>query len=433
MIRLFFISLTFFLSSLSFASAPIASLQNHYDHVIIFGDSLSDIGNMPMSPALIEPSTHIIALNLYVPFSNPMALDGTYQVPLTDRFLDYPQPSPTLSPYMNVNGQVFARNYKSLNWAQFFVHQAQQDGLVTDQQTLVPWIWWKQYSNQVRSIDFAFAGATSQDNCRDFEYQHPNSDCNSDTVFNAQIPYRMAGISQNKTSDNPITQVQVPGVDRQVALFLEAVKQHPDLSTPNTLYIIFVGGNDLNLALYNLSQHHYLDAFGALLHGTSNNVSHAITLLQNQAGAKHIVVMNLFDMRLTPYLHTNLPMLDHLTPKQESHLLTLAHLSVSLYNHQLKRLVMHLNALAQESADPSTVIYFDTYSALLRMSQSAEFNQPSTLYQMCLKTVGTTPDYYTAQNTCGHDKENYLFWNGAHPSIYVGEYVGYQLEQQLKA
>jgi phospholipase/lecithinase/hemolysin len=420
------------LATFSLAQANTAHRQTHYDHVIIFGDSLSDIGNMPMSPSLIEPNTGVIALNLFVPISNPVVPDGNlYQVPLTHHYVSYPQPSPTLSPFLNVDGNIFPRNYKSLNWAQFFVHLAQQDGLITDQQNLVPWVWWKQYSNAVRSINFAFAGATSEDLCRDFQYQHPTSDCTSDTIFNAQIPYRLAGFSQEKSKAHSITLVQVPGVEKQVSLFLDAVKQHPALASPNTLYIIFVGGNDLNLALYNLSKHHYGKAFGALLHGTQNNVRQAIIRLHDQAGARNIVIMNLFDMRLTPYLHTNLPRIDHLSPKQANHLLTLAHLAVALYNHQLHRIVSNFNN-QQNEGEPLHLTYFDTYQALDQMASSPPFNAPQTLYHMCLQTSYEKADDYTAQNTCISHGAYYLFWNGTHPSIYVGEYVGYALDNQLK-
>ena len=418
-----------------FACANSVNQKIQYDHVIIFGDSLSDIGNMPMSPSLFEPSTHQIALNLYVPFSNPMIPDTRYyQVPLTNQYLTYPDPSPSISPFLNVDGKIFPRNYKSLNWAQFFVHQAQQEGLVSDQQTLVPWVWWKEYSNETRSIDFAFAGATSQDNCRDFEYQNLDNNCNSDTVFKAQIPYRLAGLLQNQTKSDHISLVEVPGVDKQVSLFLDAAKLHPALATPNTLYIIFVGGNDLNLALYNLSKHRYADAFKALLHGTKAHVLGAITHLENQAGARHIVVMNLFDMRETPYLHTNLPIINHWTAGRENHLLSLAHIAVLIYNHQLKSIVTHMNSLNHDQSNhPIDVIYFDTYKALEQMTQSLEYNQTSTRYQMCLQTVSAHPSYYVAQNTCENKNTRYLFWNGAHPSIYVGEYMGYQLMQQLQS
>jgi phospholipase/lecithinase/hemolysin len=430
MARLLTALLISLLASTSFAQAPS---QAPYDHVIIFGDSLSDIGDMPMSPGLIEPSTHQIALNLYVPISNPMVPDGRfYRVPLTNQYLTYPQPSPTPSPLMNVNGTIYPRVYKSLNWAQFFVHDVQQAGLVQDQQTLVPWAWWRQYSNKVRSIDFAFAGATSEDKCRDFEYQHPNLTCNAKSVFHAQIPYRMAGFLQNNSASNPITLVQVPGVEKQVSMFLAAAKKHPQLATPNTLYIIFVGGNDLNLDLFNLSKHHYLAAFGALLHGTKANVSKSIDRLKKQVGAKHIIVMNLFDMRETPYLHTNIINILHLTPHQEKHLLQLTHVAVSLYDSQLKHMVERMNLFKHMLGEPTIVSYFDTASALKEMTASSVFNQTRTRFHMCIKQFDVPPGYYTKQKKCINGGAKYLFWNGAHPSIYVGEYLGYRLMQQLE-
>jgi phospholipase/lecithinase/hemolysin len=432
MARLLILCLISLLVPLALASTP--TQVTPYDHVIIFGDSLSDIGDMPMSPSLIEPSTHSVALNLYVPISNPMVPDGhRYRVPLTHQYLSYPKASPTPSPLLNVNGKIFPRDYKSLNWTQFFVHEAQVEGLVSNQANLVPWIWWKRYSNKVRSINFAFAGATSQNNCRDFEYRYPKSECNSESVYKAQLPYRTQGFSQSNQHTSSVNLVQVPGVDKQVALFLEAAKQHPQLATKKTLYVIFVGGNDLNLALLNLSKHKYLTAFGALLHGTSHNVSNAISTLQHQANAQHIVVMNLFDMRETPYLHTNIVKLQHLSPKQENHLLTLTHVAVSMYNRQLKRLVGRINFFEHKMLGmPIQVTYFDTYKTLENMTLSPTFNQDRTRFLMCIKNSGMPDAYYSEQNRCTNQGAKYLFWNGAHPSIYVGEYIGYKLTQQLK-
>jgi|GEM_PF-6826005 len=432
MARLIVLLLASMLASFALADTPTHLAP--YDHVIIFGDSLSDIGNMPMSPTLIEPSTGAVALNLYVPISNPIVPNGRYyRVPLTKHYLTYPKPSPTLSPLLSVHGKIFPRNYKSLNWAQFFVHEAQTEGLVANQENLVPWVWWKRYSNNVRSIDFAFAGATSQNDCRDFEYQHPDNNCNSESVYKAQIPYRTQGFTQSNTHSSSVNLVQVPGVNKQVAMFLEAAKQHPQLTTPNTLYVIFVGGNDLNLALLNLSKHHYIAAFAALLHGTSHNVATAISTLQHKANAKHIVVMNLFDMRETPYLHTNIVKLQHLTPKQEKHLLSLTHIAVSMYNHQLKHMVERINFFEHSMLNmPIKVTYFDTEKALAAMTKSPIFNQTRTRYQMCIHNTGIPDAYYSEQNLCINDGAKYLFWNGAHPSVYVGAYIGYELTQQLK-
>ena len=405
-----------------------------FDHVIFFGDSLSDIGDMPMSPTLIEPATRQIALNLYVPISNPIIPDGPdYTVPMTHMKLPYPIASPSQMPMLDVHGQIFARLYHSLNWTQFFLTQAQHQGLVSDQQPLVSWVWWRWYSHRVRSIDFAFAGATSQNNCRDFEYQHPNPFCTANSVFNAQHPYRMAGFTQIKSKNNTVNGVQIPGLNKQVSFFIQAAKTHPGLATKNTLYIIFIGGNDLNLGLLDLTQHHYLATLSALMHGMQHNVSTAITTLTKQEGAQHIVVMNLFDMRLTPYLHTNIEKLQHMTPKQKKQLLALTHASVSLYNHELMAMVRRYNLTHQHLlGEPAHVTYFDTTSAMSDLANSPAFNNPATQYQMCLQP-NMPASYYANQNTCQVGPAKYLFWNGAHPSVYAGEYIGYALFQTLKA
>ena len=61
-----------------------------YSNVVVFGDSLSDIGNMPESYDVYDSDMkNALALNLYVPISNPViSQDGTsetYKVPGTDK------------------------------------------------------------------------------------------------------------------------------------------------------------------------------------------------------------------------------------------------------------------------------------------------------------------------------------------------------------
>ena len=357
-----------------------------------------------------------------------------YQVPLTNQWLTYPTPSPVVSPPLSVHGELFARHYQSLNWAQFFVHDAQTMGDLSNQQPIVPWVWWHNHPSFIGSIDFAFAGATSQHNCRDFEYQHKNKSCSTRSIYRAQQPYRKAGFAHHRNLINPITLVQVPGVRKQVDMFINAVKQHPLLATDKTLYIIFVGGNDLNLDLLNLSKKHYIAAFAPLLHGSEHNVYLAIRNLEKHAHARHILIMSLFDMRETPYLHTNIVKLDHLKPKQEKNLLKLTNIAVTLYNHELRHMVNRINFFQHKILrHPIDITYFDTYQTLHAMTKSPIFNHPSTRYQMCLRTVGMPSSYFSQRNTCTKDGKKYLFWNGAHPSVYVGEYIGYRLLQQLMA
>ncbi len=62
-------------------------------NVIVFGDSLSDIGNFPESETRLVPNTDKIAQHLYLPARNPVNLTHAdhYTVPgLPEVVLSYP-------------------------------------------------------------------------------------------------------------------------------------------------------------------------------------------------------------------------------------------------------------------------------------------------------------------------------------------------------
>ena len=405
-----------------------------YSRVIIFGDSLSDIGNMPESPALIEPAYNSLAMNLYVPISNPSVgkdTPTTYTVAGTSGTGNFPAHAPQPQPPLRIGKVSFPRLAYSLSWPQFFTQQALDHKLLKSAQ-IWPWFWWKTHnsSNAHLSIDYAWAGAVTDNLCRDFSYNNPTKNCDAKSILAGQAAYRAAGFGRSHTT---VASVQVPGLKKQVELFLQDSAGHPAIAQSDTLYAVLIGGNDLNLALMDLKKHRIISAFGRILHGSAKRVRQSIETLIDKRGARHIVIFNLFDTSQLPYLQTAIWKSGFLSVSKKPGFIKLARLMTNIYNRELGYVVKRLNRRYNRKAHQVDIQFFDFHQVMQSVQDQASFSNPSTLYQTCLGWSAThSPHYYTHANNCKKGNATYLFWNGAHPAMYLDQAIAYHLVQQLK-
>lgn len=401
-----------------------------YSHVIFFGDSLSDIGNMPESPKLIEPAYKQIALNLFVPISNPIVDPDvkTYTVVGSHHKHAYPKPAPQPQPPLQDGKTQDQRRIKSLNWTQYFTENAKEAGLLSSAEVW-PWFWWKTHSNDSThlSINYAWSGAVTDNGCRDFMYNHLNNTCSESSILAGQKAYRQAGFfPKNHTS---VSAVQVPGVERQINLFLQDSAHNHHLADANTLYVILVGGNDLNLSLFDLKKHHILSGFSRALGGASRRVWAGIETLINQRGARHIVLFNLFDTSQLPYLQTEIWKTGLVPIKQKSNFIRFSHLMTQTYNLQLRHVVEDIARRYNHHVD---IQLFNLYNTMNEAQQLDTFSSDRTLYQTCIGSATDKPiSYYTKLHSCTLGDARYLFWNGAHPSSFLHQIIADKLTTQL--
>lgn len=404
--------------------------QPRYSHVIFFGDSLSDIGNMPESPNLLEPAYHKLALNLFVPISNPIYNTSIkqYTVIGSNHTHHYPAHAPQPQPPLRHQTQSSARNTYSLNWTQYFTEDAKEAKLLNSA-TVWPWFWWKTHDHLPTnaSINYAWSGAVTDNNCRDFMYQNPNNQCTAASILAGQQAYRQKGF--NPTNKSSVANVQVPGLMRQVDLFLQDSANNPKLADDKTLYVILIGGNDLNLSLLDLTNHHFISAFHRALSGASNNVRQAINTLIKQRHAKHIVLFNLFDTSQIPYLQTGIWQ-SHIMPiKYRPEFLAFSRRMTDSYNRQLLIIARLIKRRYGAKID---MHLFDLYTTLYQAQTLPTFANPQTLYHTCLSRSTKLPlNYYTQLNTCQHGNVRFLFWNDAHPSSYLHQIIADRLTIQL--
>lgn len=406
----------------------------HYSRLIVFGDSLSDIGNMPASPSLIEPRFKTIALNLYVPISNP-SINRTpknYTLVTSGKKYPFPAHAPQPLPPLQVRQKTISRNAYSLSWPQFFSSRAARAHMLKTSE-IWPWFWWKTHKSSHKniSIDYAWAGAVTDNLCRDFSYQNPNKNCDAASILAGQAAYRATGF-QNP-SGKTITAVEIPGLGKQVQLFLADSQQHPEIANSNTLYAILIGGNDLNLALLDLKKGNLLSSFDRVLHSAKMRIRQSLETLIEQRGARHIVLFNLFNTSQIPYIQTEIWKTGLIPIKDKPKFIRFSRLMTHIYNQELNFVVQRIHNRYNKHAHQVDIQLFDFYKIMQKVQDLPAFSSTKTRYETCLGTSTAQPaDYYTNINNCMHGKDKYLFWNGAHPAMYLNQVIADELVTQLQ-
>ena len=410
-------------------------LANTPSNFIIFGDSLSDIGNFPQSEfvkiynpedivAGIPPTT-IDMEAVYVPITNPISQNSEIYNLVTPQHdvisLHYPklsvathivlrQPQAGIDEITSLTQHLsphYQRPARSVGWVEYLFenlyHNNPQAQLVTsnliDSVTL----------NQHSSIDFAWSSAMSENNCRNMDYTQPST-CSKSTILNS-VDYMR---SHQTPEDKAYIQhgLLVPGLLRQVHLLLDD-PQHTQVMGPNTKYFLFIGGNDLMFGLENKNIA-YLSGEQSL-----KNVASAIQLLkQHGVSGDQIVIVDLFNVALAPAVAEQGTMLSYL-----------ATLVSKAYDTSL--------AILAKTQGSELVDIYPLFSALdntdaMQAHHGKSCQNPQTSVDTLLG-AGQTPGQVAAftpgqtPSECG----DYLFWNAVHPTSIAEQEIGYLVYAQL--
>lgn len=397
---------------LVFSITTAALASSSINNVIIFGDSLSDGGNLPeVSQPFINPAAPKTVANtdpeFYVPITNPVDTASTTATPpglgISTSYAWPNLDAAYLSPQAPINQQ--QRLFHSISWPQFFVSYAHQEQLLASH-TIVPSYLLADHSyNSNISVNYAWGYALSTPGCADENYQ-PVSNCTADSINQAR-----AHFVANPTKANR-SQLIIPGAPEQVSLFLQDVQQHKVAVNKSTMYVFWIGGNDLIVANEQLQQGHLGDAFWYMLGGPADHtiaaIRHLVTQLKDQA-PKKVYVFNLIDPGLTPeYYNTNLAKLGNFI--------------VSSYNFWLNVKVSAFNLLS-----PTKIHVVPVYDWYQQASQSDYFK--ANLGKACQIAGG---DYTHAQSIPQHNCAGFMFWNGVHPASPIHMQTAYKLMQAVK-
>lgn len=387
-------------------------------NIVVFGDSLSDIGNMPESQHLYAANnpTDGVAPNLYVPLSNPVNQSVSKEYTMMDKdnhsySIPYPIPSSKLPDRMPLDGLL--RQWRSIEWPSYFVNEAHINGVINSD-TIIPWIsLYGQYQFSSKdlpsiniSVDYAWYAALTIDGCANDNFiPFASSDCTASGLYDAQNKYRH-GVQTE--SGSTVHDVRIPGLLMQLRLFLADKEQQHIVTDEYTGYFIFIGGNDLTVAFNQLQSLKIFNFIQRVRTTTPARVEQAVQkLLENGVTAKQIYLLNLFDLSLTPKAinmgRFTTFMAHHITNSYNARLADIAKkMGIHLYN---------VHGIVEQAA----------HTTMLHDSLGKQCVQ--------YRYDGHYPYQTTAGSTLNCD--GYLFWNAAHPSTIVEQLLAHKLVEYM--
>lgn len=297
-----------------------------FNNVVIFGDSQSDMGNGPESmSAWTANDDQTLAFNLYVPISNPVDLNENLILPSLQGDLTQPH---SYQAYMSLPTQPVLyrsgrdpvqRQFRSLNWVSYFMQNAVKRNLLPRTVTLTPWVsqyqqW--QLSPSVQpapySLSYAWYSALTTDVCADVSQKNEQPFCGEEdkapmidqesTIFEKQKEYRIQQTGDFSSDKALLYHQLVPGAQKQVMMYKQDQETYQIKNDPaTTLYIVWIGANDLHQALGDHLIKHLLFTIPNAISGYHQKTPSVVDRLVD-LGAKHIVVVGQYNLGYTPQM-----------------------------------------------------------------------------------------------------------------------------------
>lgn len=394
----------------------------HFSNMIIFGDSLSDIGNFPESRWVIAPKQKIYMNNLYIPVSNPVNQSHSHRYHVINTHFSalYPKPQTLYkSEQPPING--IKRQWHSIGWSQYLLELARLNKLTTSP-AIIASKYLHQLSKEQRqhlSVNYAWFGAMSTPQCNNNNQNHA-SQCNRRQVWQSAQQYRQGQTMSLKEA------VKIPGIDQQINFFL-ADKKAGRINTNNkTLFIVWSGANDLGQAFHRLlsgqlSTKQFLRSVATTV---PNRVSVDVKKLITQAQAKQVVIFNQFNLGSTPEALANLGA--H-TLMSRYFAAAGLNLLIMLYNHELNKRL----ALLKKQYPQIKIGLYNTSRILNNLITLKWLRSGIWLGTLGQRCQLSSPCYSTAQAS-PKNCAGYMFWNSAHPSSGTQQVIAYYLLSKIK-
>jgi len=380
----------FFLILFLYATSAFA----HFSNMIVFGDSLSDGGNFPESsqvwwhPAAAKTLENTVP-QLYVPFANPVNTDSkstTWPI-LDNRYL---------AKQTNIENNSAERKFHSISWPQFFLGSKIISPSHLLNSRTIPASF---------SFNYAWGYATSRKHCVNPRYQ--SIACDAKSIYLARRNYE-----KNPSKENYL-KLEIPGLFQQVQLFFQDYHAHKVSVDNNTVYVFWIGGNDLIIASNALRKHgNPFPAFGFILGNTAKhviqNVSQLIQGLPKNQRPQKIYIFDLFNPGLTPgYYHTPLA-------------------SIADFFVQCSNFWLTWDARLFNLFSDTKMVIVPTYQWYQASSQSAEFK--STLGKTCQLNSGNYENPVSISKT---NCNGFMFWNAVHPSTMMNAVIAKKFLKML--
>ena len=387
-----------------------------YKNVIIFGDSLSDTGNMPKSGSVssgVEPP-----MNYILPVTNPISFSFMGKEIALPKYAGE-------SVKWSVPSKLYAEKYHqkndkySFNWVDYLLYNTYRH---KDSQMLINWVDYHSNSelkiNDNTSFNYSFVTAMSQNG-----YANPAYTLYKDDLTTDDIVKRIQNYKANPTQGN-FDELAIPGVARQVELYIDDYNKDPVLqNNEDTAYIIWIGGNDLSNAMQNkLVKGNLISFYNDI--GTmrkpgliANNISTAVKTLEKKVNAKHIYVANVFNIGKVPFLQSYSS-----NPAVKFLLANIAGDLAKILNNQIKTILL---------AD-SNVKVINMAKYINTAMSSKQFNKATKAASKCVDTFMLFPQDVLSNNCYAIDHMTIdTFWNGSHFAQPMNQLIAYKFKTEV--
>ena len=238
-----------------------------YSNLILFGDSLTDIGNFPESLMLEgDTSDSGYFTNAYVSIGNPV--DPKKDKILPGLRLKFPSIDNDSRVYRTTlpmqlelcssqaSGNVcHKREFRSINWSEYFLYNGILRKLMASGADFRPWV--IQYNEsdvtKKQSVNYAMVSALSNDKCANYDLGPLPCKVDGLSLENS-INQQQANYRNNQSETDASfniglrEKVIVPALNKQIEMFeLDRAGNKPKVVVDDdTLYIIYVEANDLS-------------------------------------------------------------------------------------------------------------------------------------------------------------------------------------------
>ncbi|PIZ03874.1 MAG: hypothetical protein COY58_07225 [Gammaproteobacteria bacterium CG_4_10_14_0_8_um_filter_38_16] len=386
-----------------------------FSNMIVFGDSLSDNGNFPESSRIWKNPTAAKKINntfaqFYVPFSNPVDTSKKqFSVPIfKNRFFLWPTLNNLyLAKQVPIEPTFSARQFRSISWSHLFLSMAFQDQLTRSSHVSPSDLIYARKIPNYFSFNYAWGYATSSQDCVNPFYVKI-ANCTATSIIRSKQQYLADPTNKN------YRRIEIPGIAKQVALFIDDKNKNKVSVNQKTVYIFWIGGNDLIVANNALKNHYdplpvLKFSFGITAWHTIQAIHTLLKSLPENQKPPVIYIFNLFNPALTPEFY-------------QTTMGKLGNLCVCVYNFWLdvESTIFNLFSRTKTKVIP-------VYHWYQKSSKNDYFKK--TMGKSCQLNNG---DYENAVVIPKNNCAGFMFWNAVHPAMPMNAIVAYQFLLKLK-
>jgi phospholipase/lecithinase/hemolysin len=213
--------------------------------------------------------------------------------------------------------------------------------------------------------------------------------------------------------------VPVQNLRREIGIFAQHLASKPNVSMAGSVCIVAAGTNDLGWLTENISIVFNETALKEFVSNLVGTILGSASVLANEFKCSGIIVSNLAAIQLTPVFT--------ITPGSE----LFRPVVVQIVSSVNSALAAGVKDLRMQLRNTTAVASFDMYSLMTRIVSNCSNFRLSNCTDRCLNTSPYNMDNgpsstYNVTSICPRPNE-FLFWDGLHPTSFVHEIFGLRM------